>query len=178
MREPDANTAWTAELDANRKLTISPRTSRRLVRLIAFGLGSLLMGSSVALNASSSERGEWESVVFYVGVAGLLVFVPGGLWAAYGLATGRPVLTVDLQGVALGRRRLKWSQIRRIALRPESSALRYMAIGTPTVRLYGDDRSQHIDVKQDHVRDLESFADWLRHLQQREINNHGAPGGS
>lgn len=173
MKEPGTDTAWTAELHANQKLTISPRASRRLVRLIAYMLGAVMTGSSVALNASPSERGEWESVVFYVGLAGLLVFVPRGLWAAYGLVAGRPVLTIDLQGVELGRRRLGWSQMRRIVLRPESPALRYLAIGTPTVRLHGDDGSQHIDVKRDHVRDLESFADWLRHLQQRETNNHG-----
>jgi hypothetical protein len=172
MKEP-GRAAWTAEMEANRTLTIRPRGGRRRLRLSALVVGALVMAGGVALAVSRSDRGAWETVGFHIGLAGLAVFVGDGLRTAYGLLTGSPVLTIDGRGVELGRRRLRWTQVQCIDLRPASPVLRYLAVRPPAVRLVGTSRSQYIDVTHDHISDLESFADWLRAVQWSEAGESG-----
>lgn len=76
---------------------------------------------------------------------------------------------MDTQGVKFGSRTLEWAEVRDITLRPRSVLLRYLALGTPAVRLSSDKRSQRIAVTRDHVADLEAFEDWLRHTRERQV---------
>lgn len=169
MTGSEGEAAWTEELRARRKLTRHPSAIRLRVRVVALLVGSLVMGLGVALNTPPFRPAQWKFFAFFVGLAGLLIFTARGSLALYGLLRGRPVLTIDLEGVELGRRKLEWSRVQRISIRPSSPVLRYLAVGAPAVRIYGDRRSHHIDVKHDHIRDLESFADWLKRLQQGEL---------
>ncbi|GAA3096837.1 hypothetical protein GCM10010530_22000 [Kribbella aluminosa] len=115
--------------------------------------------------------------MFYVGLAALLIFAASAAKATYGLATGRPVLTINLHGIDLGGCELTWKQVRRIELRPSSATRRLLAIGYPTVRLSGDKPHGYIDVSTDHITDLESFAGWLS-SEQNEISGRRTANGS
>jgi hypothetical protein len=89
----------------------------------------------------------------------------------YEIIAGRSTLTVDLQGVQLSNRRLRWTEVQRIAVWPASPVLRYFAFGPPAVRVHGDQRGRHIDVTHDHIKDLDTFADWLRSTQECQTSN-------
>lgn len=108
MTGSEGDAAWTEELRARRKLTRHPSAIRLRVRLVAYLIGSLVMGLGVALNTPPFRPDQWRFFVFFVGLAGLLIFTARCLWALYELLTGRPVLTIDLEGVELGRRNLEW----------------------------------------------------------------------
>jgi hypothetical protein len=95
------------------------------------------------------------TVIFFLAAAGLT------LWQ---LVTGRPVLTVDRNGISLGRHqrrsRLQWNEIAKIADPTGIPRLRSVQILPLNVWATG------FAVSQDNVKDLDAFAVWLRHCRE------------
>jgi hypothetical protein len=110
--------------------------------------------------------GLWEtSCVLFA-----LTFVPQMSYLIWSLWTGRPLLIVDHEGVALGKNRLAWPEIKSIRISHLSPG------GSVTIVCLSDPRRRSIGVQTTHVEYLDNFAYWLRavHNQQHTTSSQRA----
>jgi hypothetical protein len=151
---------WTAELESRGIVQVPQRRRRLLVRL---ALVCLLFANSLWSFVDDLRFDSFGGTDFFRGlsVIGFLVVVGFTLWQ---FVTGRPVLTVDRNGISLGRHqrrsRLQWNEIGKIADPAGIPGLRSVQILPLNVWAAG------FAVSQDNVKDLDAFAVWLRHCRE------------
>jgi hypothetical protein len=156
--------AWTAEFETSGRVVFPQRRNRLLIRL-AFGL--LLMGGSISTivdHVRDDDMGGALGVLRLTALAGFVIVV---VWSGWQLVTLRPVVTVDRDGIRLGRRAkevLRWSQIGSIGDPTGLAIVRTIAI-QPT-----DTWATKLTIGKDNVLELAEFSQWLRsvHEQQRD----------
>jgi len=162
----DAGAAvWSAELERTGRVVFPQRTRRVLFRLVfVVVLGLKAVAEPVWRMFHDSEN--WWDIVGLIAGGGFLVMAIACVWQ---LVTRRPVLTVDPEGIRLGRRAkhaLPWSQIGSIGTPAGPSLVRTLAI-QPTDRW-----ANPLTVGKDHVLDLAEFSHWLQTLHAR---HHESP---
>ncbi|GAB3810168.1 hypothetical protein [Kribbella italica] len=160
MRDAAQPETWTAEIDLGSGVDVPARRGRAVFWLVGLILVVLWCIYLIIDNNTSSEPR--SRVLVWVGIVGLALLVPRGLWLVWRLVKPS-VLTFDLEGVQLGPRKLKWTQIRDVTLRPKSPVFRYLAIGKASVRIR-DIHGTAINVTHEHVDDLDPLAEWLRRM--------------
>jgi hypothetical protein len=112
MREPSEAATWPTALEADRRVAIAPNHARRVRHLTGYAVVVLL--AAVCMTINKPSRGDEEALAFYLALAAMILAVLRGLRTLHQLATGRPALTIDEEGVELGKKTLQWSQIREI----------------------------------------------------------------
>jgi hypothetical protein len=156
---------WTAELESSGIVQLPQRRRRLLVRL---ALVCLLFANSLRSFVADLRLNSFGGTDFFRGLSAIVLLVVVGftLWQ---LVTGRPVLTVDRNGISLGRHqrrsRLHWNEIGKIADPAGPPGLRSVQILPLNVWAAG------FAFGQDNVKDLNAFAGWLR--QSRESMTNG-----
>jgi hypothetical protein len=156
---------WTAELESSGTVQFPQRRRRLLVRL---ALICLVFANSLWSFIADLGLNSFGGTDFFRGLSAILFLAVAGftLWQ---LMTGRPVLTVDRNGISLGRHqrrsRLQWNEIAQIADPAGIPGLRSVQILPVNVWAAG------FAFGQDNVRDLDAFAVWLR--QSRESMTNG-----
>lgn len=161
---------WNAQLASDGKVVWPQRQRRLVIRLAIIGLFVLNTGSSLIDDVLDDEF-----TGFFAGfrVLTLTIWLLAIAWTVWQLVTGRPVVTVDHDGVRLGRSkrgRLAWGEVARIA----------DPIGIPglrSVHIITEGGARRIAVPNDNVEDLDAFAGWLRRIlrQHRERDLPAGP---
>jgi hypothetical protein len=150
-------TDWTAELESKGSVVFPPRRGRLAVRLLGFGL---LMVISGLTNLQHLRAGDVSGALGVLRITALAAFVYGTGLAVWQLATNRPMLTVDADGITRGRR-LPWSAISQIDP-PVGLPLARSVRVQPT-----DRRTRPLTITPDNVDDLDALAPWLRELLEQ-----------
>ncbi|MFF0264455.1 hypothetical protein [Kribbella sp. NPDC004536] len=151
--------AWTSELESKGSVDFPPRRGRLMVRLAGFGLLMLL---SVWTNVDHLRTDGVSGALGVLRLTALAAFVYGTGLTAWQLATNRPVVTVNAEGITRGRS-LSWSRITSI----DEPA------GWPLARAVqvhpADRRTRPISISQDNVDDLDALTPWLRSLHEQHL---------
>ncbi|HET6295399.1 MAG TPA: hypothetical protein VFG33_18580 [Kribbella sp.] len=154
----DAGAAvWSAELDRTGRVVFPQRTRRVLFRLV-FVVALVLRAVAEPVWRMFHDSEEWWDIVGLIAGGGFLVMAIACVWQ---LVTRRPVLTVDREGIRIGRRAkhdLRWSQIGSIGTPTGPALVRSLAIQST------DRWAYPLTVGKDHVLDLAEFSHWLRTL--------------
>jgi hypothetical protein len=150
---------WTAALDSRGIVQFPQRRRRLLVRLALF---CLVFANSLWSFVDDLRSNSFGGTDLFHGlsVIGFLVVVGFTLWQ---FVTARPVLTVDRNGISLGRHRrsrLQWNEIGKIADPAGIPGLRSVQILPLNVWGAG------FAFGQDNVKDLDAFAAWLRRSRE------------
>jgi hypothetical protein len=129
----DAGAAvWSAELERTGRVVFPQRTRRVLFRL-AFVVALCLKAVAEPVWRMVHDSEEWWDIFGLIAGGGFLVMVIACVWQ---LVTRRPVLTVDGEGIRLGRRakhQLRWTEIGTIGPPTGHTLIRTTAI-QPTDR--------------------------------------------
>jgi hypothetical protein len=154
--------AWTAEFETSGRVVFPQRRNRLLIRL-AFGL--LLMAGSISTIVDHVRDGDMDGAMGVLRITALAGFVILVVWSGWQLITLRPVVTVDREGIRLGRRAkevLRWSQIGSIGDPTGPAIVRSIAI-QPT-----DNWASPLTIGKDNVLELAELSQWLRHLHEQQ----------
>ncbi len=142
----DTPAEWTNALRENGRLAVGPERNRLLITL-ALSTGLLLLNGYRMIDqlsdGASWEFWEYFRVAFIVLAAAVL------LGALNNLRTRRWVVVVDTTGVALGNRRLAWSEISSVTFADDQVLLRPIT------------GAQNLTIGKGSLRDLPAFAQWL-----------------
>ncbi|NUR99953.1 MAG: hypothetical protein HOV67_32435 [Kribbellaceae bacterium] len=151
--------AWTSEFETKGSVDFPPRRGRLMVRLVGFGLLMLL---SVWTNVDHLRADGVSGALGVLRLTALAAFIYVTGLTAWQLATNRPVVTVNAEGITRGRS-LPWSRITSID----------EPTGLPLARAVqvrpADRRTRPISISQDHVEDLDALTPWLRSLHQQHL---------
>ena len=153
--------AWTAEFETSGRVVFPQRRNRLLIRL-AFGL--VLMIGSINTIVDHVRDGAMDGAMGVLRVTALAGFVILVVWTGWQLITLRPVVTVDLEGIRLGRRTkevVRWSQIGSISDPTGPSIVSSIAIQP------ANHRASPLTIGKDNVLELAEFSQWLRHLHEQ-----------
>jgi hypothetical protein len=145
---------WSAELESNGRVVFRPRPRPVAVRLGAF---AVLTAGSAWTNIEHLRADGLSGALAVLRLTALAAFVYGAAVASWQLATNRPTITVDAEGITRGRS-LRWSGIAGIEERPLSRAVQVNPV---------DRRTRPILIPGDHVEDLNALARWLRSLLEQ-----------
>jgi len=154
--------AWTAEFETSGRVVFPQRRNRLLIRL-AFGL--LLMIGSISTIVDHVRDGDMDGAMGVLRVTALAGFVILVVWTGWQLITLRPVVTVDLEGIRLGRRTkevVRWSQIGSISDPTGLSLVSSIAIQP------ANSHATALTIGKDNVQELAEFSQWLRHLHEQQ----------
>lgn len=160
---------WNARLSTHGEVVWPQRQRRLVIRLAIIGLFVLNTASSLFNDVRDDEFSG-----FFAGfrVLTLTLWLLAIAWTVWQLVTGRPVVTVDHDGIRMGRSkrgRLAWGEVARIA----------DPIGIPglrSVHIFAEGGARRIAVLNDNVEDLDAFAEWLRRVHQ-EHQDRDLPAG-
>jgi hypothetical protein len=147
----EAPEVWTDEFRRTGRVVFPVRRRPVLIRLAVVVL--LLGGYQVSSLIDSLDSGTTGLVLRALSLSGVLLIAGIFVWQ---LITQRPVLTVDHEGIGLGRKGfMPWTDIGSIGL----------PTGTPFYRnvpvLPSDVWAEHLAVPRDNVKDLPALATWL-----------------
>ena len=149
--------SWTSELEAKGSVVFPPRRGRLSVRLTGFGL---LMVISAWTNIQHIQDGDVSGALGVLRLTALAAFVYGTGLTIWQLATNRPMLIVDAEGITRGRT-LTWNTISQIDV----------PIGLPMARAIRvhptDRRTRPLSINNDNVEDLDALTPWLRSLLEQ-----------
>jgi hypothetical protein len=138
-----------------------PQRRRRL--LVRLALICLLFANSLWSFVNDLRLSSFGGTDFFRGLTVIFFLAAAGL-TLWQLVTGRPVLTVDRNGISLGRHqrrsRLRWNEIGKIADPAGIPGLRFVQILPLNVWAAG------FAFGQDNVKDLDAFAAWLRRSRE------------
>jgi len=141
---------------------------RRLPVVARFAFFSLPFLSSLLSAADRWEQGGTARVMSFIGVAGFLMLVGVYLWQ---FLSGRPALTVDQEGIRLGRRIfMPWTEVGTIGLPTGPTFLQSIPI------LPNDVWAKELRIPQENVRDVVALAHWLEEVlreQRRQTKDLG-----
>jgi hypothetical protein len=163
----DNPAAWNLELSRTGQVRFPLRRRRLAWRLgvFVFALTSPVL-SVIAAARGDRPWGSWEAF----SVLALPIFMLMIAYTGWSLWTGRPMLVVDQEAVAIGRKRLTWQEIRSIEL-PRSSRWqlvpRRLAIDFVTVVPFEARRRRQIAITNDYADRVEGLGTWLADLLQR-----------
>ncbi|WP_405061471.1 hypothetical protein OG474_07430 [Kribbella sp. NBC_01505] len=152
--------AWNTQLEEAGQVVFPPRRGRLYLRLTAFGL---LMIASAATNIDHLRTDGISGTLGVLRLTALAAFVYGTGLTIFQLVANKPVVTIDADGVARGRR-LPWSGIAQI-----DEPTGFTGARTIQVRPV-DRRTRPLRISLDNVEELDAFAHWLRSVQTRYIS--------
>ena len=142
----DGPTEWTAALRENGRLSLGPERNRLLIALgVPVGLILLNGYRTIELLSDGASWGffDYLRTIFTILLGAALLGVLNNL------RTRRWVVVVDTTGVALGSRRLAWSEISAVTFVDDEVVLRPVA------------DAQELKIGKETLRDLPAFARWL-----------------
>ncbi|MFG1817139.1 hypothetical protein ACGFIF_25505 [Kribbella sp. NPDC049174] len=143
---------WTDELRRTGRVVFPVRRLTVVVRCFvpAVAIGVLTV---VSLNQELT-LGTPETVQLVAGIVIVAALVGVGVWQ---LATGRPAITIDREGIRAGRRKLiPWNEIGPIPAPHAQGPLTTLQV------------HRKLTITRDNVRDIQAFALWLE--AQRATN--------
>jgi hypothetical protein len=142
-------------------MLLFPQRRRRL--LVRLALVCLLFANSLWSFMDDLRLNSFGGTDFFRGL-NVIFFLAAAGFTLWQLVTGRPVLTVDRNGISLGRHqrrsRLQWNEIGNIADPAGIPVLRSVQILPLNVWGAG------FAFGQDNVKDLDAFAAWLRRSRE------------
>lgn len=150
---------WAEELRRTGRV-VFPQRPRALV-FKALWLALSCVPAAVSFPDMLAEGG-------FARVLGLLVaatFIGGVGCLVWQVITGRPVLTVDREGIRFGRRFRPWKEIGAIGI--PTGPTPFMTI--PLIP--NDVWSKHLAVPRDNVKDLPALTTWLTELLKAHRNS-------
>jgi len=165
----DISAGWTAELERSGSAVFPQRRRRLLIRL---GVILLLMTNSLVSFADALRHDELTGIGGLLDVVSVALWLPLGGITVWQIVTGRPTLTVDRDGIRLGRRHrgVAWQELAGVGEPTGIPGFRLLPL------LPKDRWSKQFAVPQDNVDDLDAFAAWLRgYLDQARATDHGPP---
>jgi hypothetical protein len=147
----EAPDVWADELRRTGRVVFPVRRRPVLIRVAVVAV--LIGGSQLSSLVDSLDAGTTELILRLLSFSSVL-FVAG--FFGWQLITRRPVLTVDHEGIGLGRKGfMPWTDIGSIDL----------PTGTPFFRnvpvVPSDVWAEHLAVPRDNVKDLPALATWL-----------------
>lgn len=142
----DSPAEWTNALRENGRLTAGPERNRLLITLAL--PGGLLLLNDYRIIGQLSDGVPW-GFFEYLRVAFTILAAAVVLGVLNNLRTRRWVVVVDAAGVALGSRRLAWSEISSVNFADDQVVLRPVA------------GAQELTIGKEALRDLPAFAQWL-----------------
>ncbi|MEU4194591.1 hypothetical protein AB0E69_22020 [Kribbella sp. NPDC026611] len=148
---------WSSELESKGSVVFPPRRGRLGVRLVGFGLLTVV---SALTNIQHLQEGDVSGALGVLRLTALAAFVYGTGLTVWQLATGRPTLTVDSDGITRGRR-LPWGAISHIEA-PVGLPLARSVRVQPT-----DRRTRPLTITPDNVGDLDELTPWLQTLLEQ-----------
>jgi hypothetical protein len=155
-------TTWTTEFETSGQVVFPQRLSRLLIR---GAIGVVLMSSSlwtIAERIRADDMGGTMGVLRLTALSAFIYLVGVTAWQ---LATRRPVVTINGDGIAVGKKmgKLTWDKIARI---DDPSGIP----GIRTVQIQPVDRhgSTALGIPQDNVLELAELSQWLRTLHARQ----------
>ena len=155
--------AWTNEFETSGQVVFPPRRSRLLIR---GAIGVVLLSSSlwtIAERIRADDMGGTMGVLRLTALSAFIYLVGVTAWQ---LATRRPRVTINRDGIAVGKRlgKLTWDKIARI---DDPSGLP----GIRTIQIQPVNRrdSNPLGIPQDNVHDLAELTKWLRTLHTQHL---------
>ncbi|WP_433161414.1 hypothetical protein [Kribbella sp. CA-247076] len=144
---------WTAEWQRSGRVVFPVRRRPLLIR---FGALVLLLAPNMIMSIDSLSEGGTDRVFWFIGLAGVAcLFVLIG-WQ---VATQRPALTIDREGIRMGRRRfMPWTDVGSIGIPHRPGFAGSLPI------IPADVWAKDLILRQDTVRDLSALAAWLEVL--------------
>ncbi|GAB2569643.1 hypothetical protein [Kribbella endophytica] len=142
----DSPAEWTNALRENGRLTTGPERNRLLITL-ALPAGLLLL-NGYRIIGQLSDGVPW-GFFEYFRVAFTILAAAVVLGVLNNLRTRRWVVVVDAAGVALGSRKLAWSEISSVNFADDQVVLRPVT------------GAQELTIGKETLRDLPAFAQWL-----------------
>jgi hypothetical protein len=152
---------WADEFRRTGRVEFPVRRRPVLIRLavVVLFIGGSQMSSLIEL----PDAGTTEVILRLLSFSGVLVVVGFFVWQ---LITRRPVLTVDHEGIRLGRKRfMPWTNIGTIAEPAGPSFYRNIPV------LPADVWSKDLRLPQDNVRDIPALTTWLTNLHKAHRNS-------
>jgi hypothetical protein len=157
---------WTEELQRTGRVVFPLRRRPVLIQLAVVVL--LLGGQQVSSILAVQHADGAERIFRLIGVAGVFFVVGVFVWQ---LITQRPILTVDHEGIRLGRKRfMPWSDVGTIGF-PTGPRFSMVVPVLPH-----DIWAKDLRVAQANVQNIPAFAAWLVEvLSKRRGAERGAP---
>ncbi|GAA1685106.1 hypothetical protein GCM10009745_31960 [Kribbella yunnanensis] len=149
---------WDAEYRRTGEVVFPVRRFPAVLRVVLIGALTLLQAASMA--TSDQDVAWW--VVDWLLLALATAVLACCLWQ---LATRRPTLVINAEGIRKGRKLLTWSTITTLDFSASSSGLRVRS-DVPRKRLF---------IPRDNVRDLAMARAWLLHLQESHRGSGPSP---
>ncbi|MDX6250686.1 MAG: hypothetical protein QOF10_4046 [Kribbellaceae bacterium] len=151
---------WTDQLLRTGRAVFPLRRRRVLFRLALVAVFAINNLVSVVGRLLDQEHGVgWD--IF--GLISCTIFLPLIAVSVWQLITQRPVLTVDRLGIRIGKRKpgLGWSEIAKIGSLSGVRGAQVLPVIPKNVW------ANHLNVTQDNVKDLATFAHWLGELVEQ-----------
>ncbi len=140
---PDGPTEWTTTLRDTGRLVIRARRFPILMLVVWSGL-LLTNGSSTVARLTGAEP--WGGLAYFRAAFALVALAVVAGFLFY-LLTGAWTLTIDAEGVTLGRRHLAWPDITEVTATEQATTVQ---AGDTTLRITGNT-----------LKDPKAFARWL-----------------
>jgi hypothetical protein len=154
--------AWTAEFEAAGQVVFPQRRSRLLIR---GAIGLVLLGNSAGITIQrilADEMGGTMGVLRLTSLAAFVYLVGVTVWQ---LVTRRPVVTINREGIGLGRKTtFRWDSIARIDAPSGIPGMRSIQI-QPVDR----HRLSALGIPQDNVLELAELSTWLQALHAQQL---------
>lgn len=146
---------WADELRRTGRVVFPQRPRAVAFKFVWLALPCIMMANSFP---DMLEEGGFARILAFF-MATLLVAGFGYIvWQAI---TGRPVLTVDRQGIRFGRRFMPWTDIGAIGI-PQRPGLGTLPI------IPADVWAKDLTLSRDNVRDFHAFARWLEDVLKEQ----------
>jgi hypothetical protein len=159
----DPRIAWTAEIERGGAVVFPRRRWPMLLRLFVF---TVLIISYAGSLIYAWRRDEFSGGYVTLCAIALPVFLVRNAYLVWQIITRRPILTVDAEGITLGRKHLAWSAVGKIRT----------TFGVVRIHPDGGKATRRIGISHENVKDVQLLTPWLRLLLDRHRSAGAASG--
>ncbi|GAB3948530.1 hypothetical protein GCM10029976_079890 [Kribbella albertanoniae] len=145
---------WDAEYRSAGQVVFPVRRSPAVLRVVLIGVLTVLQ---IASMATSDQAVAWWVIDWLI----LTMATTALTYCLWQLATRRPKVVVDREGIRKGRKLITWSTITTLDFSASATGLRIRSEAPP----------KRIFIPRDNVRDLAMGRAWLQHLLEFHRNS-------
>ncbi|MFB6724115.1 hypothetical protein ACFCV3_28310 [Kribbella sp. NPDC056345] len=145
---------WDAEYRSTGQVVFPVRRFPAVLRVVLIGLLTLLQ---IASMATTDQAVAWWVIDWLI----LAMATTALTYCLWQLATRRPTVVVDREGIRKGRKLITWSTITTLDFSASSSGLRVRSEAPP----------KRMFIPRDNFRDLAMARAWLMHLHEFHRNS-------